>query len=67
MSNTNECSTLHKQAAKDHEEAAKHHQNAAECHDKINWLTQRTPPSQQWTVAIPHISIQQVHALVQAK
>jgi len=34
MSNTNECSMLHKQAAKDHEEAAKHHHNAAECHDK---------------------------------
>jgi hypothetical protein len=32
---------------------------------RIKWLTRRTPPSQQWTAAIPHISIQQVHAPVQ--
>ena len=34
MSNTNEASGLHKQAAIDHEEAAKHHRKAAECHDQ---------------------------------
>ena len=34
MSNTNEASGLHKQAATDHEAAAKHHLKAAECHDQ---------------------------------
>jgi hypothetical protein len=34
MSNTNEASGLHKQAATDHEEAAKYHHTAADCHDK---------------------------------
>lgn len=34
MSNTNEASGLHKQAASDHEAAAKHHRKAAECHDQ---------------------------------
>ena len=34
MSNTNEASGLHKQAATVHEEAAKHHRKAAECHDQ---------------------------------
>jgi len=34
MSNTNEASGLHKQAAIVHEEAAKHHRKAAECHDQ---------------------------------
>src|ERR1039457_2597012 len=34
MSNTNEASGLHKQAASDHEAAAKHHRHAAECHDQ---------------------------------
>ena len=34
MSNTNEASSLHKQAATDHQEAAKHHLKAAECHDQ---------------------------------
>jgi hypothetical protein len=33
MSNINEASGLHKQAAIDHEAAAKHHRKAAECHD----------------------------------
>jgi hypothetical protein len=34
MSNTNEASGLHKQAASDHEAAAKHHRHAASCHDQ---------------------------------
>jgi len=34
MSNTNEASDLHKQAASDHEAAAKHHRKAADCHDQ---------------------------------
>lgn len=36
MTQTNEASTLHKQAASDHEAAAKHHHEAAECHDHNN-------------------------------
>jgi hypothetical protein len=34
MSNTNEASGLHKQAASEHEAAAKHHRKAAECHEQ---------------------------------
>lgn len=34
MSDTNEASGLHKQAASDHDAAAKHHRKAAECHDQ---------------------------------
>jgi hypothetical protein len=34
MSNTNEASGLHKQAASEHEAAAKHHRKAADCHDQ---------------------------------
>ena len=34
MSNINEASGLHKQAASDHEAAAKHHRHAAACHDQ---------------------------------
>jgi len=34
MSNIQEASGLHKQAAADHEAAAKHHHKAAECHDQ---------------------------------
>ena len=34
MSNINEASGLHKQAAIDHEAAAKHHRKAAECHEQ---------------------------------
>jgi hypothetical protein len=34
MSNSNEASGLHKQAASDHEAAAKHHRQAAQCHDQ---------------------------------
>jgi hypothetical protein len=33
MSNSNEASGLHKQAASEHEATAKHHRKAAECHD----------------------------------
>lgn len=34
MSNTNEASGLHTQAAADHEAAAAHHHKAAKCHDQ---------------------------------
>ena len=34
MSDIQETSGLHKQAAADHEAAAKHHHKAAECHDQ---------------------------------
>ncbi len=34
MSDTNEASRLHKQAASEHEATAKHHHKAAECHDQ---------------------------------
>ena len=34
MSNIQEASALHKQAATDHEAAAKHHRKAADCHDQ---------------------------------
>jgi len=34
MSEINEASKLHSQAADDHESTAKHHRNAADCHDK---------------------------------
>jgi hypothetical protein len=34
MSNTNEASGLHTQAASAHEEAAKQHHHAASCHDQ---------------------------------
>ena len=34
MSNIQEASGLHKQAAVDHEAAAKHHRKAADCHDQ---------------------------------
>jgi hypothetical protein len=34
MSNHDEASTLHNQAASDHEAAAEQHRHAASCHDK---------------------------------
>ncbi len=34
MSDINEASKLHTQAADDHEATAKHHRNAADCHDQ---------------------------------
>ncbi|NOT14638.1 MAG: hypothetical protein HOP21_03465 [Methylotenera sp.] len=34
MSDINEASKLHTQAADDHEATAKHHRSAANCHDK---------------------------------